>query len=69
MSSSDEAEASVIESDAAPQIFPPGGSRLVVYVVYDRRGQIDPYIPFALRAFRAMTAPLCAADAMNFSGR
>tara|TARA_B100000678_G_scaffold262718_1_gene245054 strand:- start:749 stop:2668 length:1920 start_codon:yes stop_codon:yes gene_type:complete len=53
VSSSDEAEASVIESDAAPQIFPPGGSRLVVYVVYDRRGQIDPYIPFALRAFRA----------------
>lgn len=35
---------------AAP--FPEGGKRLLVYVVYDRRGDIGAYIPHALRGIR-----------------
>ena len=33
-------------------VFPVGGRRLVVYVVWDRRGQVEDYIPFALAGFR-----------------
>lgn len=32
--------------------FPVGGKRLLIYVVYDRRGEIEDYIPFALRSLR-----------------
>ena len=36
--------------------FPVGGRRLVVYVVYDRRGGVDDYIPFALAGLRGDAA-------------
>lgn len=32
--------------------FPSQGSRLLVYVVYDRRGDVEDYIPYALTALR-----------------
>lgn len=33
-------------------MFPEGGRRLVVYVVYDMRGDVDDFIPYALRGLR-----------------
>jgi lipopolysaccharide biosynthesis protein len=36
----------------APAAFPPGGRRLVVYVVYDRRGGVEDFVPSALAGFR-----------------
>ncbi|WP_342000945.1 rhamnan synthesis F family protein [Microbacterium sp. LWH7-1.2] len=36
----------------AAQTFPSDGRRLVVYVVWDRRGDVDDYIPFALQGLR-----------------
>ena len=33
-------------------VFPVGGRRLVVYVVWDRRGEVEDYIPFALAGLR-----------------
>lgn len=35
-----------------PEAFPTGGRRLVVYVVYDRRGDVDAFIPSALKSLR-----------------
>jgi rhamnosyltransferase len=32
--------------------FPDGGSRLLVYVVYDRRGEVEDYVPYALKDLR-----------------
>ncbi|WP_314646497.1 rhamnan synthesis F family protein [uncultured Microbacterium sp.] len=32
--------------------FPEGGRRLLIYVVYDRRGEVEDYIPYALTALR-----------------
>ncbi|MET0782218.1 MAG: rhamnan synthesis F family protein [Microbacterium sp.] len=32
--------------------FPEGGRRLIVYVVYDRRGEVEDYIPYALSGLR-----------------
>lgn len=32
--------------------FPEGGRRLLIYVVYDRRGQVEDYIPYALKDLR-----------------
>lgn len=32
--------------------FPSGGSRLLIYVVYDRRGEVEDYVPYALRDLR-----------------
>ncbi|WP_431802294.1 rhamnan synthesis F family protein [Microbacterium sp. bgisy203] len=32
--------------------FPPGGKRLLIYVVYDRRGDVEDYIPYALTSLR-----------------
>lgn len=37
---------------AAARAFPEGGRRLLVYVVWDRRGEIDDYIPYALAGIR-----------------
>lgn len=36
--------------DARP--FPVGGRRLLIYVVYDRRGDVETYIPYALSRLR-----------------
>lgn len=33
-------------------VFPVGGRRLVVYVVWDRRGEVEDYVPFALAGLR-----------------
>ena len=33
-------------------VFPAGGRRLLIYVVYDPRGEIEDYIPFALKGLR-----------------
>lgn len=41
---------------AAPAVFPADGRRLVVYVVYDRRGDVDRYIPIALSGLREHAA-------------
>ncbi|KRA22227.1 hypothetical protein ASD65_17130 [Microbacterium sp. Root61] len=38
---------------AAPSVFPEEGKRLVIYVVYDQRGDVDDFIPFALEGLRA----------------
>ncbi|SIT88734.1 rhamnan synthesis F family protein [Microbacterium sp. RU33B] len=40
----------------APAVFPVGGRRLVVYVVWDRRGEVEDYIPFALAGLREHAA-------------
>ena len=37
-------------------VSPQGGRRLVVYVVYDRRGDVDDFIPFALAGLREHAA-------------
>ncbi len=42
------------------ETFPEGGRRLLVYVVYDRRGDIEDYIPHALRALRPHAAHILA---------
>lgn len=45
--------AELIATDPRPaESFPSGGSRLLIYVVYDRRGDVEDYIPFALTALR-----------------
>lgn len=33
-------------------VFPPDGRRLLIYVVYDRRGDVEAYIPYALAALK-----------------
>lgn len=40
--------------------FPEGGRRLLIYVVYDRRGDVEEYIPHALRALRAHSTTVFA---------
>ncbi|MFD1715586.1 rhamnan synthesis F family protein [Amnibacterium flavum] len=45
--------AELVSSPAKPAYdFPAGGRRLLVYVVYDPRGDVEDYIPFALEALR-----------------
>ncbi len=39
-----------------PGVFPVGGRRLVVYVVWDRRGEVEDYVPFALAGLREHAA-------------
>ena len=39
-----------------PGVFPVGGRRLVVYVVFDRRGGVDDYVPYALAGLREHAA-------------
>ncbi|MDR7185311.1 rhamnosyltransferase [Microbacterium trichothecenolyticum] len=41
---------------ASPAVFPADGRRLVVYVVYDRRGDVDRFIPVALSGLREHAA-------------
>ena len=36
----------------AASSFPADGRRLLIYVVYDRRGEVEDYIPYALRELR-----------------
>lgn len=43
-------------SRAAP--FPAGGRRLVVYTIWDRRGGVDEYVPYALAGLREHAAHL-----------
>ncbi|WP_396668666.1 rhamnan synthesis F family protein [Microbacterium sp. R86528] len=40
----------------APSVFPDGGRRLVVYVVYDRRGEVEDFVVHALAALREHAA-------------
>ncbi|MGX5770694.1 rhamnan synthesis F family protein [Microbacterium trichothecenolyticum] len=40
----------------SPGVFPVGGRRLVVYVVWDRRGEVEDYVPFALAGLREHAA-------------
>ncbi|MDL9980314.1 rhamnan synthesis F family protein [Microbacterium sp. ASV49] len=44
----------VVPTQPAP--FPEHGRRLIIYVVYDRRGEVEEYIPFALNGLRAHAA-------------
>ncbi|WP_019179493.1 rhamnan synthesis F family protein [Microbacterium yannicii] len=45
--------AELIANPARPALaFPEGGKRLLVYVVYDPRGDVEDYIPHALHALR-----------------
>ncbi|WP_442575043.1 rhamnan synthesis F family protein [Microbacterium sp. F51-2R] len=41
---------------ARPGVFPVGGRRLVVYVVWDRRGDVEEYVPYALAGLREHAA-------------
>lgn len=34
------------------QTFPVGGRRLIIYAVYDRRGEVEDYVPYALAGLR-----------------
>ena len=45
---------SMTDADVAapPASFPADGRRLVVYVVWDRRGEVEDYIPYALAGLR-----------------
>ncbi|WP_447942566.1 rhamnan synthesis F family protein [Microbacterium aurum] len=49
--------AELIAFPARPaEAFPADGSRLLIYVVYDRRGDVEDYIPYALEHLRAHCA-------------
>lgn len=52
-------------------IFPEGGRRLLIYVVYDRRGDVEEYIPYALRALRMHATTILAVvnGSLSDSGR
>ena len=41
---------------AVPVVFPVGGRRLVVYVVWDRRGGVEDFVPHALAGLREQAA-------------
>lgn len=41
-------------------IFPESGRRLLIYVVYDRRGDVEEYIPYALNALRPHASTILA---------
>ncbi|CAN5434844.1 rhamnan synthesis F family protein [soil metagenome] len=53
------------------EIFPDGGRRLIVYVIYDRRGQVEDYIPHALAGLRdhATQVLVVINGALSESGR
>lgn len=40
------------DMESAPARFPEGGRRAVVYVIYDPRGRVEPYVLHALTALR-----------------
>lgn len=42
----------VVASDRDVETFPGGGRRALIYVVYDRRGDVEEYIPYALTHLR-----------------
>lgn len=42
----------VVASDREVGVFPDGGRRALIYVVYDRRGDVEDYIPYALTHLR-----------------
>lgn len=42
----------VVASDREVGTFPSGGRRALIYVVYDRRGDVEDYIPYALNHLR-----------------
>lgn len=44
----------------AAAAFPEGGRRLLIYVVYDRRGDVEEYIAYALRALREQCTTILA---------
>lgn len=44
----------------AAAAFPDGGRRLLIYVVYDPRGDVEEYIPYALRALREQCGTIIA---------
>lgn len=44
----------------AASAFADGGRRLLIYVVYDRRGDVEEYIPYALRALRERCTTIIA---------
>lgn len=42
----------LVEGLDRPAAFPSGGRRLVIYMIYDARGDIDDYIPYKLERLR-----------------
>jgi rhamnosyltransferase len=53
--------AELIANPARPaSTFPAGGKRLLVYVVYDPRGDVEDYIPYALDALRSHCSHIIA---------
>ncbi len=54
-----------------PGRFPSGGRRLVVYVIWDRRGDVEDYIPVALEGLREHAAHLLVVvnGALSDAGR
>lgn len=52
-------------------VFPESGRRLLIYVVYDRRGDVEEYIPYALRALRPHATTILAVvnGALTDAGR
>ncbi len=52
-------------------VFPENGRRLLIYVVYDRRGDVEEYIPYALRALRPHATTILAVvnGALTDAGR
>lgn len=54
------ARQSAPSSVMAPAPFAPDGRRLLVYVVYDRRGELDPFVEHALRGLREHCAHIIA---------
>jgi lipopolysaccharide biosynthesis protein len=47
---------SVVDAGVSAGVFPPGGRRLVVYVVYDRRGGVEDFVVHALAGLREHAA-------------
>ncbi|MBW8761701.1 MAG: hypothetical protein JF592_03835 [Microbacterium sp.] len=43
-----------------PARFPDGGKRLVIYVVYDRRGGVEEFVRYALQGMRSSAAHILA---------
>ncbi|MBM7463755.1 rhamnan synthesis F family protein [Microbacterium dextranolyticum] len=56
---------------ASAQVFPEGGRRVVFYMIYDPRGEIDDYIPYKLERLRPHADHIFAVinGALSESGR
>lgn len=64
--------AELVANPARPtSLFPEGGKRLLIYVVYDPRGDVEEYIPYALERFRPHCTHILAISngALTDSGR